>query len=230
MWKFVGIFLLLSLITSCKQEEITIDFGYEYFGWEEGNYVVYDVMEVFHDINLTPSSDTLYYTLKTKVGEPIMDNEGRMANKYFRYTYNSAGNLQDQRVWAGIIAGQRAELVEENQRIIHLVFAVTPDKTWDRNAFNPWDERIASYQGINQARTIGDQTYPNSVRVNIQDFFSLVDHRVKYNTYAKDIGLVHRYEKDLTIANFDTLNIQSGREIYYTAIEYGKEEVEELED
>ena len=220
-----GLLVVVFTLVSCKQDEIVIDFGYEYFGWEEGNYVIYDVVEIFHDINLQPSSDTIHYKLKTVVGEPIIDNEGRSANKYFRYTYSSNGTLTDQRVWAGIIAGQRAELVEENQRIIHLVFAVTNDKTWDRNAFNPWESQIVSYQGINQSRTIGNKTYNASVRVNIQDFFSLVDHRVKYNTYAKGIGLVHRYEKDLTIANFDTLNIQSGREVYYIAIEYGKEEL-----
>lgn len=223
-WSF---FILVIVLSSCKKETTTIDFGQEYFGWDEGNFVTYDVVEITHDINLEPASDTFRYTLKTVVGEPILDNEGRNANKFYRYAYSEEGALLDSRVWTGILTDGRAEIVEENQRIIHLVFAVTEDKTWNRNAFNPAKQEIVSYQGIDQERTIGTQTFDSSVRVNIQDFFSLVDHRVKYDTYAKGVGLVHRYVKDLTISNFDTLNIQSGKEVYYSIVDFGKEELED---
>ncbi len=42
-----------------------------------------------------------------------------------------------------------------------------------------------------------------------------------YEVYAKGIGLVKKYWKDLTISNFDTLNVQFGVEQFYTISGYG---------
>jgi hypothetical protein len=216
----------LSLITffGCKSDTNYPFFGYDYFGLTEGKFVEYDVMEIFHDVNLNPSHDTTFYTLRTVVGEKITDNEGRLANKIFRYKYdNYTGGLLDQRVWTAIIDQGKGEIIEENQRIIRMVFAVSNDKQWDVNVYNPLDEQQANYRDIHAEKIIGEFIFDSTVVVEYEDFLSLVDYERKYDTYAHNVGLVHRVDKNLTIANFDTLQIQYGTEIHYTLKDFGIE-------
>lgn len=216
--------VLLLTATCCRDKVSAPEFGFEYFGWEEGKYVTYKVTSIFHDSALVPAHDTNYYILKTVVGEISEDNLGRPARKLFRYTYDfESEELLDQRVWRGIIADSRAELIEENQRIIRLVFAITPEKTWDINAFNTREEMETSYRSIHQPLVRDNYSFDSTVTVEYQDFFSLVDYRVKYDIYAKNVGLIQRWYKDLDIQNFDTLNIKKGRELHYRLIDYGTE-------
>jgi hypothetical protein len=49
----------------------------------------------------------------------------------------------------------------------------------------------------------------------------MIDYRRKYEIYAKGIGLVHKYWKDIKISSFDTLNVTYGDEMFYTVIGYG---------
>lgn len=187
---------------------------------ENGRYVEYEVMEIFHDEDLTPQHDTVRYRLKTVVGEVVEDNEGRPARKLFRYAYDwESGDLIDQRVWTQIIDGGRGEVIEENQRMIRLVFAITLEKEWDVNAFNPKEEQTVFYDEIHKPFNNIDST----VTVEYEDFLSFIDYERKYEVYGNHIGLIHRSFKDLTIENFDTLDITSGTEEHYRLIDYGIE-------
>ncbi len=215
---------IIFFVSSCKQDVEPLYFGYEYFGWEEGKYVEYEVTEIFHDAALQPANDTNKYILRTLVGEEIEDNEGRMARKFFRFRYDlNSGSLIDQRVWTSILVGRRGEVVEENQRKIRLVFAVTPDKTWNVNAFNTFPADDARYTDLHQPKTLNNFSLDSTVTVLYEDFFSLVDYRKRFDVYAPGIGLVQRSYKDLRINNFDTLNIQQGTEVHFKLLDYGQE-------
>jgi hypothetical protein len=220
---FILVVLLAIFFSGCREQVAPPDFGFEYFGLEEGRFVTYEVTNIFHDAAVN-TNDTSKYILKTVVGEPIIDNEGREANKFFRYSYDiETEELFDQRVWTGIIADSRGELVEENQRIIRLVFAVRPGKTWNINAFNPMEAETAEYMDLHVPKSFGGKFLDSTTTVLYEDFFSLVDYIKKYDVYAKGVGLVHRSYKDLTIQNFDTLNITKGTETHYRLLDYGVE-------
>jgi len=213
---FCGVIIL----AACKKSEAPPYFGYEYFGLTEGRYVSYNVMEISHDI----SSDTVRYILKTVVGENIVDNEGRTAKKIYRYAYDwETEELIDERVWTSIIDQGRGEVVEENQRKIRMVFAVTINKTWDVNAFNPEEEQEVFYEDINKSYTINNFFLDSTVRVEYEDYINMVVYNRKYEVYSKNIGLIHRSFKNLTISNFDTTDIQIGTEVHYTLRDYGVE-------
>lgn len=214
------IFFGVLILSACKKSEEAPYFGYEYFGLTEGRFVEYDVMEISHDV----SSDTLRYILKTVVGEDIIDNEGRTAKKVYRYAYDwETEELLDERVWTSIIDQGRGEVVEENQRKIRMIFAISIDKVWDVNAFNPEEEQEVSYEEINNSYNINGFAIDSSVQVEYEDFLTLVDYRRKYEVYGKNIGLIHRSFKDLDISNFDTTDIQNGSEVHYTLRNYGVE-------
>lgn len=215
--------LILFLLFSCKQNDNDIDFGYDYFPMDKGSFVVYEVTQISHDINLNPQHDTLKYTLETVVGEEIVDNSGRPAREFFQYKYDlSSGELLDKRVWTKVIDGKRGEVVEENQRKIRMIFPVKEEDSWNVNAFNPEDAQVVYYENANEARTIGGFVLENTAKIVYDDFLTLVDYRKSHDTYAKGIGLVERKRKYLAINSFDTLNINRGDEIHYKLLDYGK--------
>lgn len=221
-------FILLVLVanlSACKKDTSeTIDFNYTYFDLTPKRYITYNVTEITHDVSLAVKHDTLIYQLKTIIGDTVIDNQGRIARKYVRYKRTNATlpwQLKD--VWTAIITDNRAELIEENQRVIKLVFPTTTEKKWNINGFNNATQLEAYYAELHQKKIIGANTFDSTLVVEQQNFFSLVDDRRKYEVYAKGIGLVKKFFKDNTIKNFDTKQVQKGKELYYECTSYGFE-------
>jgi hypothetical protein len=211
-------------VLSCKKEINSVDFHYDYFDLRQGRYVTYDVIEIRHDDGAIIAHDTMVYQLKTLIGDTVIDNEGRIARKFLRYTRNSVSEnwvLSD--VWTTIIVDRRAELVEENQRMVKMVFAPTISKVWDLNAYNSQGELECYYRNIHDEAIINGLSFDSTLVVEQEDFPSFVDYRRKYEVYANGIGLVYKYYKDLKIQNFDTLDVTSGDELFYKVTGYGFE-------
>jgi len=206
---------------ACKQKPPP-QFHFEYFGLQEGKYVIYDVVEINHDQALE-LHDTTYYQLKTYWADTIMDNEGRVANEFYRYKRNSTSDpwvVSD--VWTGIYDGIRGELVEENQRVVKLVFAPTLNKQWDANAYNMLGELDCYYRDIHQDTTINGVLIDSSLVVEQDNFVSLIDTVRKYEVYGKHIGLVYKYYKD-NHYQFASSEVVNGKEIYCTYLSHGFE-------
>lgn len=222
---YIGSLIVFTLlvIASCKKgPSPQPQFHYEYFDLSHGRYVDYDVIEIQHDATLAVKHDTLRYQLRTLIGDTVIDNEGRVARKFIRFKRdNSSLPWVQTDIWTAILDQGRAELIEENQRVIKLVFAPTLTKEWNPNAFNMFDEMEAYYKDIHDETTVGGLSFDSTLIVELDTFISLIDYRRKYEVYAKGIGLVKKYWKDLTISNFDTLNVQFGVEQFYTISGYG---------
>jgi len=213
----------LALLNACKKQDAAPDMAYSYFDLTHGRYIIYDAVKISHDA-AQAVHDTLYYQMKTVIGDTIIDNEGRVANRYLRFFRNTELDpwvLQD--IYTTIIENRRAELVVENQRLIKLVFAPTLSKSWNANAFNMLPTMDCYYRAINKKATIGALSFDSTLIVEQADFSSLIGHERKYEVYAKGIGMVYTYFKDLEIANFDTLNVKKGEELFLTINSYGIE-------
>lgn len=208
------------IFSSCKKDKPNLDFQTEYFGLEEGRFVEYDVTYMFHD-SLLGKHDTIHYQLRTLVEDTVIDNVGRVARKFYRYQRKDASKpwlVKD--LWTAIIEGDRAELVEENQRLIKLVFIPTEDKEWNINAFNNLGDMSAHYSGLNKAQTINGMDFASTVTVEQEDYKTLIDTRRKYEVYAKGVGMVYKYYKNLNFKFGSTKPIK-GEEYYYSVINYG---------
>lgn len=229
MKNFILYFVVFSstviLMQACEKDTAEqISFDYAYYDLTPGRFCIYNVVDIEHDENQAVQHDTAYYQLKTVIGDTFVDNSGRITRKFLRYTRDSIqDNWQLKDVWTTLVENNKAELVEENQRIVKLVFKPTYEKVWNINMFNTSSKINAKYASIDQNYTIGNQVYSNTLKVDIQNFFSLVDDRVKYDIYAKNIGLIYKYFKDNTIANFDKNNVKKGKELYYTLVSFGIE-------
>jgi hypothetical protein len=224
--KITCIFSLFALgfLFSCKKKEENINFHENYFPLKIGTFVEFKVTYIYHD-HASGIHDTTTYKLKTVIGDTIIDNAGRVAYKYYRYIYdeiNQEYKVKD--LWTCINDQHRIEFVEENQRIIKLVLAPSLYKEWDMNAFNSFKPMLAYYENIHKPFQTGGKVFDSTVTV-IQQItpVNLIEYRRKTETYAKHIGLIDKYYKDLSIINFDTLQPQRGEELFYKVIDYGVE-------
>jgi hypothetical protein len=218
--------ILISLsFVSCKKDDATpVQFHYDYWPLETGHFVIYEVLEVKHDVQALIQRDSSNYQLKIVIGDTLTDLEQDAAWKFFRYTRQTPSEnwtLKD--VWTTKLSGNRAELVEENQRVIKLVFAPTSEKEWNANAFNQFSPLNCYYTNLHKPATVNGISLDSTITVEQEDFFSLIDHRRKYEIYAKGVGLVYKFYKHHEIMNFDTLDIRKGNEIHYKLISFGKE-------
>ena len=216
------IFILLVFVSCKKNETEPVDLKYDYFQFEEGAFIEYDVTYIFHDEALL-KHDTVLYQIRTQIGDTVIDNAGRIArkfNRYIRETNADSWVLKD--VWTAIVVDSRAELVEENQRKVKLVFAPTEDKTWDINQFNMDGEITASYDSIDAVRTVQNLTFDKTLIVREKKYTTLIDKREKYEVYARGVGMIYKVEKDLKF-NFGETIPNKGTENYYRINRYGIE-------
>ncbi|MFN5416229.1 MAG: hypothetical protein ACK5B9_04170 [Flavobacteriia bacterium] len=218
----VILFLLVTLIfVSCKKDNEEVNFHHEYFPLVEGTFVEYQVTETEY-IASNPTSKT--YKLKTVVGDTVIDNSGRIARKFYRYIYDE--NLQTYVVkdlWTAIIDQERAELVEENQRMIKLVFAPTLAKEWDGNAFNVYEEAFLYYDKIHKPYKVGNMDFDSTLVVEEDSTLNFIEYRRKYEVYAAGIGLVKKHYQDYQITNSNYLNPITGKDFFYEVISFGVE-------
>ena len=127
--KVILILILILFSIACKKKEIISakqDFNkdFSYFGITKGNFIEYLVVHIVHDDEVD-IHDTLQYKFKTVVGDTFIDNQGRKANKFFRYTWNDTNDswkIKD--VWSTVIDKNYAIVTEENQSIIKIAFPI----------------------------------------------------------------------------------------------------------
>ena len=83
--------------------------------------------------------------------------------------------------------------------------------------------QYAIYDHIHELTTLGANSFDSTVTVVQSDLISLVDFKKQREVYAKNVGMIQKYSKDLVIENFDTLNPKSGMEIFYNLVSFGFE-------
>jgi hypothetical protein len=222
--RFIGcsIFALV-LLFSCKKNTDAPRFHFEYYDMTPGRYVDYEVQEITHASNAAIQHDTNRYFLRTVVEDTIADNQGRIARKYVRYKRMSlTDNWIKTDIWTTLVDNNRAELVEENQRKIKLIFPTVNAKGWNTNAFNSLPKQEVFYAQVHKPLQIGNLFFDSTLVVEIEkNKPNFVAYKRKSEVYAKGVGLVRKSFKDLKIINFDTLNITDGEELFYTVIGYG---------
>lgn len=175
---------------------------------------MYDVDSTYYD---DFSHDTLNYKfrIKEKFEENYIDNQGRNAIKIIRYikkynpliSYdNIAWTIKD--VWSCIKTKTTYEVVEENVRLIKLIFPVKVDDYWNGNAQNTIGEWNYKYKYIDNSETINGSFFEKVLFVEQKDDkLKNVIHRQYYiEKYAKNIGLIYREIKDL-YSNTVLLNV-----------------------
>ncbi len=219
--------LLLQIagLTSCEKDLVNnSELLYSsYYELKTGKFVDYNVIEIIHDEDASIQHDTLIYQMRCKLEDTTIDNSGRIVYKYVRYKrLNNSDPWEVKDLWTTVIDNNKAELVEENQRIVKLIFPVSTFAEWNANQFNVDSKLTCSYKNIHKSRNINSLSFDSTLTVEQENKRNLIEFKRKYEVYANHVGMIRKYYKDLAIDNFDTLNIKSGKEIFMEITNFGE--------
>lgn len=228
MSKFILIIVITLIFVSCKKKQAieslsSIDITTAYFGNTKGNYSIFDVIHIVHDEEVD-IHDTTQFICKIYVGDTVTENDGSIANKYLRYKWNILTDQWDVLdVWKIKKHNQFGVLIEENQSIVKLFFPIKENLSWNANRFNNQDSLYYSCTNLHKKIKMNGLTFDSTVTVEQENYFTLVDLKRKKEVYAKNVGLISKYYKELRIKNFDSTRVQKGEEWYFTIKSFGKE-------
>jgi len=220
---YIPFLLLIFMMSSCKKDNSSpVRMGYYYFPTIEGQYKIFDVMQIIHDHEVSVH-DTLTYQIKEVIGESYEDLEGEQAQKIYRYyRQNDTLNWSIKDVWNQKLTTKTAQVVEENKRQIKMAFGISYNQYWDCNALNADDKKECYYANITDPYQLDNGIIIDSTAIVEQsNFLTFIDYTRSFEVYAADIGKIYSYNKDFTINNTDTLNPIKGTELFYSMVEYG---------
>jgi hypothetical protein len=209
--------LLLAVFSSCKKEEpAEIDLGYDFFPNEVRSFIVYRVDSIHYGIN----QEEFTFQIKEVLANEFIDGEGKAAMSVERYKrQTNADPWVLQNVWVQKRTPTAAERVEDNIRYVRLAFPVEDGKSWNGNAYNTLGEWEYEYADVDEPFELGINSFSKSLRVNQRNNVNLVDQEIAYEVYARGVGLVQKYFKDVSIQPGQ----MSGVEYTWSVLLYGTE-------
>lgn len=234
MKKLFSLLVVSFLWLSCSKDDVAYvpDEGYNYFPFEAGSYVIYDVDSIVHNA-FTSTADTFRYQVKEYYESIYRDNTGQNTMRIERYKrdYNDTipyssvpWTLVD--VWNANRSTTAAEKTEENIKYVKLVFPIEEDKAWNGNAYNTLGEQNYLYTAINTFRTIGNIRFDSTLFVEQVNTENLIEKKYYVEIYAKNAGMIYKEIIDVHSGNIIAgvplmERISSGVEYKMTINSYG---------
>lgn len=202
----IGLGLLIS--TSCdKTEQVQLDYGYDYYPIQTGNFVTYQVDSFFYSDASYPviTIDTISFQLKEYIDSSFKDNENRDAYRIIRYRRPDASSQwKTDRIWSVVKTPNTVIKNEDDLHFVKLIFPISNGLTWAGNSLIVTDGQneylkdwTYTYQNINQSLTINSFSFDSSLTVKQIDEENLIEKKYCVEQYAKNIGLVFKEEKFL---------------------------------
>ncbi len=216
------IFCFAVFLSSCKKETaIPVDMGYKYFPVNTGHWVIYNVDSISYN-DFTHQVDSFRYQIKELVESDFYDNSGRLSQRVERYIrYSDTSEWKIKNVWCETLTASCAERVEENLRMIKLVFPVKDSAAWNGNSYNNLGEQKYTYCNVHAPVTINAIFLDSTVTVLQKDFTSIISEDFQQEVYAAHIGLA--YKKYVSLIKEPTGVIKSGINYSYTLQSFGNQ-------
>jgi hypothetical protein len=225
-WRITWLVVLITgmlVLHACKRKtgEAT-DLKQEYFPTALGQWVIYDVIDIRHDIN----HDTLSYQLKEIIADDFIDNSGRLAQRIERYVRTTEADpwtISD--VWHSVRTTRSAEKVEEDVRFVKMEFPMNEFKSWDGNVYNQYVKWEYFYDSLDYSGSVGTLEFDSLAFVTHRQNSNFVEYEQAYEVYAKHIGLVQKQLIDLDVRSGAIVldSIIKGIELYQTVVSYGND-------
>ncbi len=231
-WKALGLPIILAqllFISSCNEEiEPNVDFfGYEYYPLTVGDYRIYHTSTTYY--NLDGSIDSAKYLVKEIAEESVLFTDGNTRIILGRYS-KEINDLEWKKdsIWAVLMDDQKIVVSEANVDYVKLVFPVAEEKEWDGNATNAEQSEFYSIINLNKSYSYDTLTYENALTVvhnDLLDPAKITEDDVRFEVFAKDVGLIHKYRKKINYCSGCTENgkIDDGFIFEQKLIEFGQE-------
>lgn len=210
-------FMLCTLFSCNKKEELITDKISEYLPLATGKYITYRLDSLVF-INFGRNIETHRYQVKDQVDAIITDNLGRPTYRVYRYLRDSLGTLPWQANGTYFITpfADQVEIIEDNLRFIKIHMPIKDGFSWKGNRYLPtdpygskynfsnddnmgeWDfyydgaASTFSYRGNNYSDVYSVEEVNESFNVPITSPTSYAARSRSVEKYSKNIGLVYR--------------------------------------
>ncbi len=189
------------LLYSChdKKDTLNIDYKYGYFPLDSGRYITYNVDSIF-SYNANFTRDTVRYQLKELVSDTFYDlhNDLNYELSLYRRANNSSAWVFD-RKWYAIKGQYNVQKIEDDIRLVKMVFPPIQDQTWNGNVYVPTTDPYRSfqnwnyyYESVDVPYSINGFSFDSSLTVNAVSDSSFVDKRLRKEVYAKGVGMIYQ--------------------------------------
>lgn len=204
----LGVLMVVLTLGACKTDTLPELPGYEaYFPLSEGRYWEYSVDTIHY--RETVENDTQRWLVRLECGAVFEDLEGLSTYPVSRYRRRTASDpWRYDNTWLMRKQEGRAEWVENNLRLIKLVFPLTESNTWQGHAFLSDLENIPVLESCNnfgflygwQYRTEGlhqpfnqdGWSFDSTVTVLQSGEQNLIEYNAGMEHYAIGVGLFRR--------------------------------------
>ncbi len=156
--------------------------------------------------------------MKEVVTEEINATTYRL-ERFWKVNITDTWEIKD--VWTREKTSTAYAQVEENVKYTKLIFPVKGGQTWNGNAYNSEAELSYEYDSIHQPYTIENLSFDSTVIILQQDNVNAIEYQKAKEVFAKDIGLIYKSAKDLSINFFDITDINEGTELEMKLISHG---------
>jgi len=191
-----------------------MELGYDYFPINEGSYIIYQVDSISHGA----TNQEFQFEIKELAQEYFIDDEGMAAmrlERYKRADQNAEWQLTD--VWTEKRTTTNAQRVEENRRVVNLVFPVENGKIWNGYAYQTTAQDF-SMKNVHRPYTMEVLSFDSTLKVVQKNQVSLIREQVAFEVYAKGVGLVHKKLVDISTQS----GVSTGITVEMKAVEYGQ--------
>jgi hypothetical protein len=222
---FLVVLFAIPLFQGCKKDSVIPPDPYyrEYFTAEAGQYIIYQCDSiVFDDFNGT--IDTFRFKIKEYYESEFIDNAGRKAMRIERFKQaENASNWVLSDVWQVVKTDLQVEKVEEDVRMIKLIFPVVDEKEWNINALNNVGARTVAYKDVHLPYETETLSFDSTVTVENTDPQNLINEYRDTEIFAKGLGMIYKRFVNVEYVTPPAVGVESGFVFTMEAIEFGKE-------
>lgn len=202
--------LLLLMVASCKkiEEDPELVYRYNYMPLVVGHEIIYDVDSIVYNyVPPVQDIDTIQYQYREVIKDTFYDSQG-LLNYRFEYSRrnNAAENWKVDRVWFGTANELNFQKVEDDVRLIKLVFPPDLGLTWDGLAYAPpatgqfsylsgWQFKVID---LNVPLVVNGNSFEETMTVQFVNEENLINKKLGREVYAYGVGLVYKEWEMLT--------------------------------
>jgi hypothetical protein len=219
------LFFFSIVFTACKKESIETvpQNNTNYLVAQQGFYVEYNCDSVVVD-DFNGTIDTFTFQIKEYQQSYFTDNEGRQAIRLERWKRGDSTlpwQLKD--VWTLVKTSDRVEKVEEDLRMVKLLFPLRENLEWNQHLLNNSDPRIVNCKDVHKAFTMNGIAFDSTVTVVNTDPENLVSEYRDTEIFAANIGMVYKKLTNVRYVTPPQTGIRSGSVYTMNASRWGFE-------
>jgi hypothetical protein len=207
--------LALCIFPSCKKanNNYTLNYEYNYFPLDSGNYIIYNVDSITYNFNgVTYQRDTVRFQWMRVVGDTFYDNQNRLSYKlyYYRRPDSTYSNWTIDRVWWATLTTTNVQVQEDDLRFIKLVFPPALNETWNGNLYIPsppndqytvFQNWNYYYENIDTTFLLNGLTFNNSLIVSEVNQENLLNKTLRTEVYRQNVGMIYEEWEALSKQN-----------------------------